>query len=124
MATCALLTVMKAQPLAYNKDNQEDKAVFDVVDTLLPTLAVVTALVSDAGRSTPGNSAAATRATRPPPILPTTRSKGIAVPRCAQAVASGAACRVRSVIWRRCLVVAALPPLIENDVYAVLTLEG
>lgn len=30
-----LLTVMKAQPLAYNKDNQEDKeAIFDTVDTV------------------------------------------------------------------------------------------
>jgi len=31
----ALLTVMKSQPLAYNKDNQEDKEpIFDTVDTL------------------------------------------------------------------------------------------
>jgi argininosuccinate lyase len=31
----ALLTLMKAQPLAYNKDNQEDKEpLFDIVDTL------------------------------------------------------------------------------------------
>ena len=31
----ALLTLMKAQPLAYNRDNQEDKAaLFDVVDTV------------------------------------------------------------------------------------------
>ena len=31
----ALLTLMKSQPLAYNKDNQEDKeALFDTVDTL------------------------------------------------------------------------------------------
>jgi argininosuccinate lyase len=37
----ALLSLMKAQPLAYNRDNQEDKEpVFDTVDTLLPTLAV------------------------------------------------------------------------------------
>ncbi len=35
----ALLTVMKAQPLAYNKDNQEDKeALFDTVDTVADTL--------------------------------------------------------------------------------------
>jgi len=35
----ALLTLMKAQPLAYNKDNQEDKEpVFDTVDTVLDTL--------------------------------------------------------------------------------------
>jgi argininosuccinate lyase len=35
----ALLTLMKAQPLAYNKDNQEDKEpLFDTVDTVLDTL--------------------------------------------------------------------------------------
>ena len=43
----ALLTIMKGQPLAYNKDNQEDKEpVFDVVDTLLPTLAILADLVA------------------------------------------------------------------------------
>jgi argininosuccinate lyase len=36
-----LLMLMKAQPLAYNKDNQEDKEpLFDTVDTLKDTLAV------------------------------------------------------------------------------------
>jgi argininosuccinate lyase len=36
-----LLTLMKAQPLAYNKDNQEDKEpLFDTVDTLADTLAL------------------------------------------------------------------------------------
>ncbi len=35
----ALLTLMKSQPLAYNKDNQEDKEpLFDTVDTLLACL--------------------------------------------------------------------------------------
>jgi argininosuccinate lyase len=42
----ALLTLMKAQPLAYNKDNQEDKeALFDTVDTLKDCLAVFAGLV-------------------------------------------------------------------------------
>ncbi|MDR2195026.1 MAG: argininosuccinate lyase, partial [Gallionellaceae bacterium] len=37
----ALLTLMKSQPLAYNKDNQEDKEpLFDTVDTLTQTLAI------------------------------------------------------------------------------------
>lgn len=36
-----LLTLMKGQPLAYNKDNQEDKEpLFDVADTLLMTLQI------------------------------------------------------------------------------------
>ena len=37
----ALLTLMKGQPLAYNKDNQEDKEpLFDTVDTVLDTLRI------------------------------------------------------------------------------------
>ncbi len=37
----ALLTLMKGQPLAYNKDNQEDKEpLFDTADTILMTLAI------------------------------------------------------------------------------------
>ena len=37
----ALLTLMKGQPLAYNKDNQEDKEpLFDTVDTLSETLRI------------------------------------------------------------------------------------
>jgi argininosuccinate lyase len=36
-----LLTLMKGQPLAYNKDNQEDKEpLFDTADTILVTLAI------------------------------------------------------------------------------------
>ncbi|MFC5301558.1 argininosuccinate lyase [Azospira restricta] len=37
----ALLTLMKGQPLAYNKDNQEDKEpLFDTADTVLDTLRI------------------------------------------------------------------------------------
>ena len=43
----ALLTLMKAQPLAYNKDNQEDKEpLFDTADTLRDCLAVFTGMVA------------------------------------------------------------------------------
>ncbi|MCE7528125.1 argininosuccinate lyase [Polynucleobacter sp. IMCC 30228] len=42
----ALLTLMKSQPLAYNKDNQEDKEpLFDAADTLLDTLRIFAELV-------------------------------------------------------------------------------
>ena len=42
----SLLTVMKALPLAYNKDMQEDKeAVFDAVDTVLLCLAAMTVMI-------------------------------------------------------------------------------
>ena len=42
-----LLTLMKGQPLAYNKDNQEDKEpLFDTVDTLSDTLRIFIELVA------------------------------------------------------------------------------
>ena len=42
----ALLTLMKGQPLAYNKDNQEDKEpLFDTVDTVTACLAVFTEML-------------------------------------------------------------------------------
>ena len=42
----ALLTLMKGQPLAYNKDNQEDKEpLLDTVDTLMMSLAVFAGMV-------------------------------------------------------------------------------
>ena len=41
-----LLTLMKGQPLAYNKDNQEDKEpLFDTADTLIDTLRIFADLV-------------------------------------------------------------------------------
>ena len=46
-ALMALLALMKSQPLAYNKDNQEDKApLFDAVDTLQDCLAVSAGMVA------------------------------------------------------------------------------
>ncbi|MDA7760746.1 argininosuccinate lyase, partial [Methylophilaceae bacterium] len=43
----SLLTLMKGQPLAYNKDNQEDKEpIFDVVDTVLDTLKIYGEMIS------------------------------------------------------------------------------
>jgi len=42
----ALLTLMKGQPLTYNKDNQEDKEpLFDAVDTLRDTLRIMAEMV-------------------------------------------------------------------------------
>jgi argininosuccinate lyase len=42
----ALLTVIKGQPLAYNKDNQEDKEpLFDAADTLRDVLAILAELL-------------------------------------------------------------------------------
>ena len=42
-----LITLMKGQPLAYNKDNQEDKEpLFDTVDTLAATLRILAEMVA------------------------------------------------------------------------------
>jgi argininosuccinate lyase len=42
----SLITLMKGQPLAYNKDNQEDKEpLFDAVDTVRDTLSIFVELV-------------------------------------------------------------------------------
>ena len=62
----ALLTLMKAQPLAYNKDNQEDKEpLFDTVDTVTRACAVFAEMVerdrSEAGSDARGARARATR---------------------------------------------------------------
>ena len=43
----ALLTLMKGQPLAYNKDNQEDKEpLFDAVDTITDTLRIYAEMIA------------------------------------------------------------------------------
>jgi argininosuccinate lyase len=43
----SLITLMKGQPLAYNKDNQEDKEpLFDTVDTLAGTLRILAEMVA------------------------------------------------------------------------------
>jgi argininosuccinate lyase len=42
----SLLTIMKAQPLAYNKDNQEDKeGIFDSTETTINSLKIFTAMI-------------------------------------------------------------------------------
>ncbi|WP_099044591.1 argininosuccinate lyase [Leuconostoc citreum] len=47
-ALMALLTTMKALPLAYNKDMQEDKKqVFDVMDTVLAAIKIFTGMLSE-----------------------------------------------------------------------------
>jgi argininosuccinate lyase len=73
-----LLTLMKGQPLAYNKDNQEDKEpLFDTVDTLRGHAAhhgrrsSVGGIRVEAGGGD-ASARALRRATPPPPTWPTT----------------------------------------------------
>jgi argininosuccinate lyase len=50
-----LITLMKAQPLAYNKDNQEDKEpLFDTVDTLKDTLRIFAEMIGGQTHPTTG----------------------------------------------------------------------
>jgi len=56
----ALLTLMKGQPLAYNKDNQEDKeGLFDSADTIRDTLTIFVELVDGIRVNAPAMRAAA-----------------------------------------------------------------
>ncbi len=57
-----LLVLMKGQPLAYNKDNQEDKEpLFDTVDTLADTLTIMADLVATGITADPERMRAAAR---------------------------------------------------------------
>jgi argininosuccinate lyase len=125
----ALLTLMKGQPLAYNKDNQEDKEpLFDVADTLVDTLAIFAALVpgieaDEAAMRTAAREGFATATDLADYLV----RKGMAFRDAHEAV--GRAVREAA---NAGLDLADLPlpvlrrfaPLVGDDVYAVLGLEG
>ncbi len=126
----ALVVLMKGQPLAYNKDNQEDKEpLFDTVDTLDDCLAIVTDLVATGLAPVPARMRAAAReghatATDFADYLV---RKGLPFRDAHEAVARA----VRHAETRGCdladLPLAELREFADvtgNDVYAVLTLEG
>lgn len=125
----ALLTLMKAQPLAYNKDNQEDKEpLFDTVDTLLDALT----LFADMMGGITVNAEAMRNAAREGFATATDLAdylvkKGVPFRDAHEVVARA----VRHAEARGCDL-ADLPlealrqfsPVIDGDVFAVLTLEG
>jgi argininosuccinate lyase len=126
----ALLTIMKAQPLAYNKDNQEDKEpVFDIVDTLLPTLIILTDLVAggievDAARM---RTAAGTGYATATDLADYLVRKGLAFRDAHEAVAQAVRHAEASHVDLAQLpldVLQRFSPLIGDDVYGVLTLDG
>ncbi len=125
----ALLTLMKAQPLAYNKDNQEDKEpLFGTVDTLIASLRVFIDLLG----GIKVNAAAMRKAALEGHATATDLAdylvkKGVPFREAHEAVAQA----VRFAEDRGCnLAELKLPdlqqfsPLIGNDVVAALTLEG
>jgi argininosuccinate lyase len=71
----ALIVLMKGQPLAYNKDNQEDKEpLFDTVDTVKDTLRVFAEMIPASASRPRRWSARPSSATRPRPTSPTRSS--------------------------------------------------
>jgi argininosuccinate lyase len=125
----ALLVLMKAQPLAYNKDNQEDKEpLFDSVDTLADTLAIFTDMVAgievDARAMREAALEGYSTATDLADYLV---KKGLPFRDAHEAVARA----VRAAEERGCDLAALglaelrqFSPLIGGDVFKVLTLEG
>jgi len=125
----SLLTLMKAQPLAYNKDNQEDKEpLFDSVDTLAGCLRAFADMVP-AIRTRPDNMATRARAgfATATDLADYLVRRGVAFRDAHEIVGRS----VRHAIDRDCdladLPLAELQRFsaaIEADVYAVLTLAG
>ncbi len=125
----ALLTLMKAQPLAYNKDNQEDKEpLFDTADTVTSSLRVFTAMLG----GVKVNAEAMRKAVLEGYATATDLAdylvkKGVPFREAHEAVAQA----VRFAEGRGCdLAELKLPdlqqfsPLIEKDVFAALKVEG
>jgi argininosuccinate lyase len=125
----ALLALMKSQPLAYNKDNQEDKEpVFDTVDTLLDTLRAFAEMVPGIEVDTAAmRRAAAEGHSTATDLADYLVRRGAPFRDAHEAVAQA----VRLATQRGCdlaeLPIAELQrfaPSVEADVYQVLTLEG
>jgi len=125
----ALLTVMKSQPLAYNKDNQEDKEpLFDVADTLIDTLRVFSGMMEGISIDAEAmRRAAAEGFATATDLADYLVKKGVAFRDAHEAVSR--AVRHAS---ERGLDLSKLPleelrrfsPLIADDVFEVLTLDG
>ena len=125
----ALLTLMKAQPLAYNKDNQEDKEpLFDTVDTLTDTLQVFTGMLSGVSVNAQAMRRAASEGFATATDLADYLVKrGLAFREAHEAVARAvrfAAEQGKDLADVALADLQRFSPLIAEDVYGVLTLEG
>ncbi|WP_269531532.1 argininosuccinate lyase [Chitinimonas sp. BJYL2] len=125
----ALLTLMKGQPLAYNKDNQEDKEpLFDTVDTLTATLRIV----ADMMRGVVVKPEAMRRAVKQGYATATDLAdylvkKGLAFRDAHEAVAQAvryAGEQKKDLAELSLVELGTFSPLIGQDVFAVLTPEG
>jgi argininosuccinate lyase len=125
----ALLTLMKGQPLAYNKDNQEDKEpLFDAVDTLTDTLQVFTGMVSGLTVNAQAmRRAAAEGFATATDLADYLVKRGVPFREAHEAVARAvrfAAEQGKNLEDVALVDLQRFSPLIAEDVYAVLTLEG
>jgi argininosuccinate lyase len=125
----ALLTLMKGQPLAYNRDNQEDKEpLFDTVDTLNSSVAVLAEMLPGIKVNREAMAAAARQGhATATDLAEYLARKGVPFREAHEAVAQA----VRFAESRGCelaeLKLAELQRFasaIEKDVHAALTLEG
>jgi argininosuccinate lyase len=130
----SLITLMKGQPLAYNKDNQEDKEpLFDTVDTLVDTLTLFADMATGIRVKPEAMRAAALQGfATATDLADYLVKKGLAFRDAHEAVALA----VKACVGRGCdLAELSLPdlrtvvgahaaPLLGEDVFAVLTLEG
>ena len=125
----ALLTLMKSQPLAYNKDNQEDKEpLFDAIDTLTDTLRIYSEMIPGitVNHEAMRNAAMRGYATATD-LADYLVKKGIpfrdAHEMVAQAVrfAESKSCDLSKLTLTE---LQQFTPLIEEDIFSVLTLEG
>ena len=125
----SLLTLMKGQPLAYNKDNQEDKEpVFDAADTLLETVRIFVEMVGGIRvRADRMRAAAAEGFSTATDLADYLVRKGLPFRDAHEVVAQA----VRAASNQGCDLaelgvdaLRAFSPLVGEDVLGVLTLEG
>jgi argininosuccinate lyase len=124
-----LLTLMKGQPLAYNKDNQEDKEpLFDTVDTLLGCLrAFADMMPALQVKADSMRIAAASGYSTATDLADYLVRKGVAFRDAHEIVGSAVRMGIdsqRDLADMGLAELQALSPVIEADVFDVLTLEG
>jgi argininosuccinate lyase len=125
----ALLTIIKGQPLAYNKDNQEDKEpLFDAVDTLRDVLALLAELLKGL-EARPERMMAALREgfATATDLADYLVRKGVAFRDAHEIVARAvraAEAAGKDLAEMPLAELKGFSPLIEQDVHAALTLEG
>jgi argininosuccinate lyase len=125
----SLLTLMKSQPLAYNKDNQEDKEpLFDAVDTVTDTLRIFADMADGITVRADNMKAALTQGfATATDLADYLTKKGLPFRDAHEAVGLAVkAAEFKGVDLPQLTLeeLQQFSPLIEGDVYAVLTVEG